>query len=174
LLSIALVDIGWQLMVTGQSIVLYSRLHLVMSNKRILTIVRWMIITNWFISNVPTTVFVFGAASSNPGPYVGIYGIWERIQLCLYFVQETIISALYVFYVRKMIEISEKSRQSFRSIRSLQTLGSYLHDRNSRSHSQKVLKHLIHVNLVVILLDITLLATEFIGHYELQVLYKVS
>ena len=30
MLSIALIDIGWQLMVTGQSIVLYSRLHLVL------------------------------------------------------------------------------------------------------------------------------------------------
>src|ERR1700753_698790 len=36
MLSIALVDIGWQLMVTGQSIVLYSRLHLVLKNRQIL------------------------------------------------------------------------------------------------------------------------------------------
>src|ERR1700743_1108469 len=36
MLSIALVDIGWQLMVTGQSVVLYSRLHLILKNQRTL------------------------------------------------------------------------------------------------------------------------------------------
>src|ERR1700760_4120782 len=83
MLSISLIDIGWQLMVTGQSIVLYSRLHLVLKNRNILRYVRFMIIGNWFISNVPTTVFVFGASSSQSGSYVLIYAIWERVQLCL-------------------------------------------------------------------------------------------
>jgi hypothetical protein len=177
MLSIVLIDVGWQLMVTGQSIVLYSRLHLVLKNRRILRYVRWMIIANWFISNVPTTICVFGASSSHSIQYASLYAIWERVQLCLYFTQEAVISALYVCYVRKMIENSEENRHSYLSIHSLRTLKSlsvFGQGKDGRSHSQRVLRHLVHVNLLVILLDITLLATEFIGHYEIQVLYKVS
>jgi hypothetical protein len=35
------------------------------------------------------------------------------------------------------------------------------------------MKQLVYVNFVLILLDGALLATEFIGHYEVQTLFKV-
>jgi hypothetical protein len=40
--------------------VLYSRLHLVMYNQRILKWVLWMIIIDVFLFHVPTTVMTFG------------------------------------------------------------------------------------------------------------------
>jgi hypothetical protein len=34
------------------------------------------------------------------------------------------------------------------------------------------MKHLIWINVLIVLLDLTILATEYSGHYEIQVMYK--
>lgn len=62
--SVAFLTLGWYLMVTGQSVVLWSRLHLIVSGERggkILKYTRWMIIVDFFILHVPTTVVTFGS-----------------------------------------------------------------------------------------------------------------
>jgi hypothetical protein len=48
--------VGWPMMVTGQSLVLYSRLHVVLGegNQRILKAVRWMIIINGIVLTIAT------------------------------------------------------------------------------------------------------------------------
>jgi len=161
---IALVMVGWHTMVTGQSVVMYSRLHLVTSNQKLLKSVLAMIMANWFISNVPITVLVFGANSINPLPFRHIYGIWERVQLCLYFVQESIISFLYITKVAKLLRHDFRRRDSTRAQRRA----------NRTETSRQVLYHLICVNLCIILLDVTLISIEFAGYYYVQVLYKVS
>ena len=162
LISVTFVVIGWHFMVTGQSVVMYSRLHLVSSNQLLSRGVLLMIIINWFIGNVPTTVFAYAVNSRNPGPYMHVYGVWERLQLCLYFVQEALISGLYIFQIVKRLKHEQRpgtqaSRQS-----------------PWRKSSRNVMMHLIYVNVIIIFLDITLLVIEFVGHYEIQVLYKVS
>lgn len=50
--------IGWYVMVTGQAVVLYSRLHLVVSDVRNVRWVLWMIIRNAFNFHIPMTVLV--------------------------------------------------------------------------------------------------------------------
>ncbi|KAF2430840.1 hypothetical protein EJ08DRAFT_556248, partial [Tothia fuscella] len=165
-----LIAYGWHTMVTGQNVVLYSRLHLVCSRPRVLRGILWMIIANWFISNVPTTVFVFGASSANPGPFNRPYYVWERLQLCLYFVQELIISGLYVYEVTGMLKPDFHATpppQKERRGSVLSALGT-----GKRWKSRKVLRHLIYVNIFIVILDISLLIMEFIGYYEVQVLYK--
>ncbi|KAJ5910651.1 hypothetical protein N7504_005294 [Penicillium tannophilum] len=52
--------IGWYAMVTGQAVVLYSRLHLVVTNMSCLRRILWMIIANVLILHVPMTVFFLG------------------------------------------------------------------------------------------------------------------
>jgi hypothetical protein len=47
-------------MVTGQSLVLYSRLHLVVRDKEKIRWVLYMIIIDVFLFHVPTTVLTFG------------------------------------------------------------------------------------------------------------------
>jgi hypothetical protein len=170
--AIAMIDVGWHLMVTGQSFVLYSRLHLICQNHRVQRAVLWAIIVNWFISNVPTTVFVFGAASPHPDPYILPYGVWERLQLCLYFTQEVVISCIYGYEVIKMLKPeffnARKSGQSDDSAVTANSLGR----RVGTEANKRILRHLLWINVVIIALDITLLVVEFIGHYEVQVLYK--
>ena len=176
-LAIAMIDIGWQLMVTGQSFVLYSRLHLVCRSRKVQRAVLWMIIVNWFISNIPTTVFVFGASSPHPDNYMKPYGVWERLQLCLYFVQEVIISCIYGVEVVKMLKPDFFERSSYKQDTNptrVSTTSSQSFSKRVRSSStnQRILRHLLWVNIIIIVLDITLLVVEFVGHYEIQTLYK--
>ena len=51
-------------MITGQSLVLWSRLHLIVSGEhgdKILRRTKWMIIIDAFILHIPTTVLTFGS-----------------------------------------------------------------------------------------------------------------
>jgi hypothetical protein len=173
-LAITLIDIGWQMMVTGQSMVLYSRLHLICRNRKVQRAVLWMIVANWFISNVPTTVFVFGASSPNPEPYNMPYGIWERLQLCLYFTQEVIISSIYGTEVVKMLKPDffagkQDTNASKGTVSSTHSFGKRV--RNS-DVNKRIMRHLLWVNVVIVALDVTLLVVQFAGLYEIQTLYK--
>jgi len=112
MLLIAFIDIGWQCMVTGQSFVLYSRLHLVTSTQWKIRFVLGTIILNFFFSNVPTTIFVFASASSHAGPFLKPYAFWERFQLCCYCAHEAIISGLYIYEISRILK-PESSSNTF-------------------------------------------------------------
>ncbi|KAF2737873.1 hypothetical protein EJ04DRAFT_574348 [Polyplosphaeria fusca] len=153
-LYVTLVVVGWPCMVTGQSLVLYSRLHLIARNT--LAGGRWvliMIIVNAIICHVPVTVFLYGANSSNSEPFIRPYSISEKIQVTIFFIQECIISGIYVFKTAKLL----RSEGNIRG-------------RNAR----KVMTHLIWVNIMVIILDITLLSIEYAGYYDIQTTYKAA
>jgi hypothetical protein len=60
--SMAFITIGWYAMVTGQSVVQYSRLHLVVHNRNKIKWVLWMIIINFFLFHIPTTVMTYGVS----------------------------------------------------------------------------------------------------------------
>src|SRR4051812_37648241 len=63
---VTLIVVGWCGMVTGQSVVLYSRLHLVMHNDFRLRLVLAMIIFDAIICHIPIIVMVYCANSANP------------------------------------------------------------------------------------------------------------
>lgn len=54
--SMLLSTIGWIALITGQAVVLYSRLGLIVNSTRILKFVKWMIIIDAIIFHTPTTV----------------------------------------------------------------------------------------------------------------------
>jgi hypothetical protein len=64
--SVAFITIGWYAMVTGQSLVLYSRLHLVVRDKAKIRWVLYMIIIDVFLFHFPTTVLTFGVCDQQP------------------------------------------------------------------------------------------------------------
>ena len=146
-----LILIGWCTMITGQSVVLYSRLHIVMHNKNWLRAVLIMIITNAVWLHIPVIILVYGANSDNPHPFEKPYTIFEKIQLSVFVVQELIISGLYVYETFKLLKLER-------------TIG----NRGTRS----VLHHLISVNVFVILLDFSILGLEFANLYEIQTAWK--
>lgn len=88
--------VGWWCMVTGQSLVLYSRLHLAVRDKRILRAVLIMIIVDFCLFQVPTTLQKFMSTRAHAGVWLHVYHVYERIQLVVFTLQELIISIIYI------------------------------------------------------------------------------
>ncbi|PVH69349.1 integral membrane protein, partial [Cadophora sp. DSE1049] len=148
-----IIIIGWTSMVTGQSVVLWSRLHLVVRNHKKIRWVLIMIITNAIILHIPVTALVFGVNSSNPEPFKKPYSVYEKVQLTVFVLQEMLISGMYVFETIHILKpISSDSLKA-----------------KARS---TVLHHLIYVNIAIILMDSALLGLEYSGHTEIQTAFK--
>lgn len=146
-----LILIGWCSMITGQSVVLYSRLHIVMHHQKRLRLVLYMIIANALWLHLPIIVLVYGTNSANPEPFRQPYIVYEKIQLSVFFVQELIISGLYVWETTNRLRL-EKSIGHMRT--------------------RKIMNHLIWVNVLVVLLDVTILALEFTNLFNIQTAWK--
>ncbi|KAK4455256.1 hypothetical protein QBC34DRAFT_489588 [Podospora aff. communis PSN243] len=143
---------GWVCMVTGQSLVLYSRLHLIMLSSFRLKLVKRMIIVNAFVCHVPVIAMVYGVHSSNPEPFLEPYSVYEKLQVTLFFIQEITISGLYIYETTKLMRIRKG-----------------LHDTESGTNSSRhLMTHLILVNIVIVILDIAILALEYSGMFDLQ------
>ncbi|KAF4439927.1 hypothetical protein F53441_12428 [Fusarium austroafricanum] len=143
--------IGWYGMVTGQSVVLYSRLHLIVEDKSKTRWVLYMIIVNFFILHVPTTVLFLGSNTKQSSHFIGAFNIYERIQLAGFCIQEAIISGLYIWETARGLKPIFAVRK---------TLG------------RRIIRYLIIVNILVILLDISLIATQYMSHFNIQTTYK--
>ena len=146
-----LILIGWCSMITGQSVVLYSRLHIVMHDTRRLRAVLIMIITNAIWLHIPIIVLVYGSFSSNPGPFERPYSIYEKIQLTVFVLQELIISGLYVYETVNLLKLEK-------------AIGN--------NGTRSVLYHLIYINVLVMLLDFSIIGLEFADLYEVQTAWK--
>lgn len=149
-LPITLLTVGWWMMVTGQSFVLYSRLHLVLRDLRLLRVVRTMIILNVFFLHVPTTVLTYMANFNTSPTTVRGYDIMEKVQLTGFCVQEVILSGLYMWETNRMLQL------------------------NPDRATQKTILQLFAVNLVCILMDIALMIIEFRNFYIYQTTLKAT
>ena len=150
-LEIFLVGPGGMMMITGQSIVLYSRLHLVSREN---TKNRWllvMILIDLLVIQVGATTLYAGSQSTHPDTYLKIYKVWERVQVTAFFVQECIISGLYIYRTYVLLRDSTAFRGA---------------------DGRRVLNHLVLVNFLVIALDITVLAFQYAGLYDIQTSWK--
>ncbi|WAO88933.1 Hypothetical protein NCS54_00630200 [Fusarium falciforme] len=151
ILYITLISVGWVMMVTGQSLVLYSRLHLIFWNQFWLRLVLAMIVTNAIILHIPIIILMYGSNSSPSNPWVHPYMVYEKIQVTMFFLQEVTISAIYI-----------KTCSSFLGTQSA------LHGNSTR----KMQRHLLLVNVIIILLDIPILVLEYADFYDFQTAYK--
>ncbi|CAG8902928.1 unnamed protein product [Penicillium egyptiacum] len=145
-----LICISWYAMVTGQSVVLYSRLHLVTNYDRYSRWVLGMIIFNFCALHIPTTVLFLGI-NRDVESFVGPFDIYERVQLAGFAAQETIISGLYIWETMTSLRLvlAMKGRQG-----------------------QRVVMNLIIVNTLAVLLDAALLTTEYTNHFDVQTTFK--
>ncbi len=73
------------------------------------------------------------------------------MQLTVFFLQEVIISGLYIFETAKLLK---------------------LHSGIAEAGMRRVMCHLILVNVYVVLLDISILCLEYTGHYNIQTAWK--
>jgi hypothetical protein len=109
-----------------------------------------MIIINACIFHIPTTILFLG---SNHGvdSFVTPFNIYERIQLTGFSIQETIISALYIW-------------ETVTGLRPVLLL--------KGPQGKRVILNLVLVNSIAILLDASLLALEYSDHFDIQTSYK--
>ncbi|KAJ5171199.1 uncharacterized protein N7500_003982 [Penicillium coprophilum] len=139
---------SWYGMVTGQSIVLWSRLHLVLQNKKVLLALLWMICIDAVILHIPTSVIIFGTVAHPTGPWALAYDIIERIELIGFCVQEFLISSIYVWETVKLLRLRPDGRR------------------------HGILNQLLVINIIILLLDISVVVIEFVGFYAIQVTFK--
>jgi len=140
---------GWVAMVTGQSVVLYSRLHLVVQAPW----VKWIlvyIITDAVILHGITGVLTFLTnCAPDPSPYIPVYSVVEKIQVTMFFIQESILSGIYIWKTSVMLRTEGPLFDASENARG--------------TRGRKVIMHTLLMSILIIILDITILGLEFAG-----------
>ena len=94
---------------------------------------------------------VYGANSNNPTPFLLPYSIYEKVQVTFFFIQELVISGLYIGQTVKILRPEGNIRGKA---------------------SREVMIHLIYVNAIIVFLDLSILGLEYSGLYDVQTAYK--
>ncbi|KAF2645780.1 hypothetical protein P280DRAFT_129122 [Massarina eburnea CBS 473.64] len=167
--AVVLVSLGWYMMITGQSVVLWSRLHLLSNSRRILRYTLYMIIANVFFLHVPTTILTFGANSNDLSDrtlmrFVNGYSIMEKIQMAGFFVQETVLSLIYIRETLRLLKLSQSVQDDITSVIEEGDL--------RQGHMRKTMYQLLTVNAIIITMDVVLLAVEFANLYLIETVLK--
>lgn len=111
---VVLIAVGWSAMVTGQSLVLYSRLPLLWGPPSSPTDTgRWMrravlgfIVLNALIGHGSTIVALAALSMSPPtGPWTVRYNVIDMVQSIIFFMQEIMLAGIYIFEAIKMLRI---------------------------------------------------------------------
>lgn len=142
--------IGWMCMVTGQAVMLWSRLHLVVTDVRHVRWVLWLIIANAFVLHIPTTVLFFLKNRNIPlgrTPY-----IYDRLQAMGFSGQDTLLCAIYV-------------REALRALKPVFEF--------KGPQGRRIIYRILFVNLIGILLNIVVIVAEFQFHYFVNVVRTV-
>ncbi|MCJ1451391.1 hypothetical protein MMC28_001727 [Mycoblastus sanguinarius] len=110
-LNTACILLGWSMMVTCQSLVLYSRLHLVIRNYDILRGVLILIITTAIVIEIPQWVTTWASTD----PKLSVTRLWSpydsimvRVSQLAFLLQESTLSFLYVWGAVKVLSVNDK------------------------------------------------------------------
>jgi hypothetical protein len=146
--AVAIEEVGWCGMVTGQSFVLWSRLHLLVYSRKILRGMLTMIIINALILHTIGWILEFGTHSNHASRFTQPFEIFERIQLIGFSIQEIILS---VFYTTGAVQhLKLRPQQQFRS----------------------ALIQLVVVNIIFILMDAAIVGFQYAGLFRIHVSLK--
>ena len=143
-----LMTVGLVLMVPGQSLVLYSRLHLISSNRKLVRSISWMIIVLAILLCVPTCMLNLREYTYQPGSYTLTYATMAKIQMTLSTFEEVFISCVYIWETRNAMRV------------------------NSNAQDRKWMWQLIAMNLFLLVMDTTLLVMEFLELYMILNTFK--
>ena len=135
-------------MVPGQSMILYSRLHLICQNDRLLRFLFWFIIINSILLCTPTITLNWGQYTKNPAPFTCGYAVMEKIQVSVFAFQETVITCIYFFEIRRVLQM--------------------ILDHPTR----RIMWRLVAMNIMLLVLNAALLTTEFLDLYMIQTTFK--
>jgi len=137
---------GWAIFIVAQSLVLWSRLHLVIQNRRILRAVLTMIVVNAVVLLIPTVVMAFGNDTNVISPeFRRGYQIMEDIQLLAFTLQECIISGLYIWGTISLLKFTSEKRK------------------------RHLMLQLFAINIILIAMDSAVLGVQYSHHRIIQV-----
>lgn len=148
LFPVAMELIAWVGMVTGQSLVLWSRLHLVVHNPRVLRWTLAMIIVDAILFHVPASVLELGSHSDKSALFTPAFSIFERIQLIAFSLQEVVLSVIYSWEAVRLLNL------------------------RPRGHYRGTLVQLLVVNLSMILMDAAVIGVQYSGLFDIHVTLK--
>lgn len=140
-------NIGWIIMVCGQSVVLYSRLGIIYHNPKVLRLILVMIVADGAVFYLITTIVHYGTYSNNKTFLTGAH-IMEKIQMTGFSIQEFIISG---FYVREVIRYDKIVKQD---------------------HARRTVWELFVINIIIVVLDVALLTLEYLDFTILEQAFK--
>ncbi|GIJ90110.1 hypothetical protein Asppvi_009060 [Aspergillus pseudoviridinutans] len=146
--AVSLADVGWCAMVTGQSLVLWSRLHLVVYSRKVLRASLAMIIIDGIILHTIGWVFEMGAQSPRTGWFTPAFEIFERVQLIGFSIQEIILSIIYTKAALRLLRL--RPRRQYRS----------------------TLVQLVIINVLFILMDAAIVSFQYAGLFHIHVSFK--
>ena len=144
----ALIDaIGWSMMVTAESLVLYSRMHLVTRDRKVHQFVLRMIIFTALFIQIPNWCISIPAVDRDPA----VSAVWSprdsimtRIQQVAFLLQEGATSGLYIWYTGRLLQPNLQIRE------------------------RRVMLDLIYVNATVIILDIIVIVLAFTNQHLIK------
>jgi hypothetical protein len=156
------------MLVTGQSLVLYSRLHVVLGqeNQKILKGVKWMIIINAIVFHVSTEIVLFGAYyAAQQTAFADAYKYIEKIQMTGFTIQELILSGLYVWKTLDIIHATSTA--------------STVDTMNRKRRTSRIMWQLFSINVLIVVMDVALLVIEYQDRHVFQqalkgVIYSVK
>lgn len=171
LLALLISNLGFYAMVPVQSLVLYSRLHLLLRNERRLRQILYLILLTTAILLPPTTVTTYGSAFVGTAPWNAAYQVIERAQVTGFCLLELLLSAL---YIREAVHVLLAGDPALlrRRRESGETDGGGGGGGSGGSGAGNVIYQLVAINFVIIALDVGLLVLEYVGLYYLQVALK--
>ncbi|ETS85560.1 hypothetical protein PFICI_03585 [Pestalotiopsis fici W106-1] len=165
--SITMIYLTWLIMVVPQGWVLYSRLHLLLREAKVLRAIRLVLIFNSVAFSIPTIVIGILAQSTTVNESLVSFNIvWDRVQLVVFFVQETALSILYIYQTRKYLHDAAPLLERSWSVPSRGT-------QETQNNEQKsLLRQLIWTNILIIALDISLLGIQCADLFYVQGAFK--
>src|SRR6266496_4346148 len=93
------------------------------------------------------------ANSPSSAKFLPMYNIYERIQMTGFCLQEFAISGIYVYRTRKILKPGEQFQ---------------------KGRARRVMRNLIYINVLIIVLDLALLATEYAGLWHVETTFKTG
>ncbi|KAF2850003.1 hypothetical protein T440DRAFT_112507 [Plenodomus tracheiphilus IPT5] len=150
-LQTVLVCGGGMLMITGQSIVLWSRLHLISPGRRDRWLLCMIICTCIIVQGGATVLFTTAGTPGSAKIFLDVYQKWEPFQCTWFAFQECLISSIYIYRTFMLM----RSSAIFRS-----------------KDTKRVFNHLMIVNAFIIAFDITIVTFQFVDLFYLQTSWK--
>ncbi|KAK8124237.1 hypothetical protein PG999_004155 [Apiospora kogelbergensis] len=157
--------IGWAPMVTGQSLVLYSRLHLLNVSPRTLKIVRFLIILDGVTLHTIGTAFTLEPLITHSTRLEHVYKLFEKIQITAFMAQEFMLSGIYLWKAHELLGQFDSPFHLGRSRLSPCRI-------EPKDKVRNLLFCLIVANVMAMLLDVSIIVLEFAGLHEVQLSYK--